>query len=185
MLPLLLGWLAAAPPAAREVEGVVRDAAGAAVAGARVTFHAGGTDSATFTGPDGRFSIPGRAAAGWVAVEAAGFAPFRRNVDPLRQDASTLTIVLRRAFAEEVTVAAARVPEPLAETPASVVVLGSRALELTPALAVDDVLRQVPGFTLFRRSGSRTANPTTQGASLRGLGGAGPAGPSCLTTACR
>lgn len=69
--------------------------------------------------------------------------------------------------------AAARVPEPLAETPASVVVLGSRALELTPALTVDDVLRQVPGFTLFRRSGSRTANPTTQGASLRGLGGSG------------
>jgi outer membrane receptor protein involved in Fe transport len=173
LLPLLLGWLAAAPPAAGEVEGVVRDAAGAAVAGARVTFHAGGTDSATLTGPDGRFSIPGRAAAGWVAVEAAGFAPFRRSVDPLRPDASTLTIVLRRAFAEEVTVAAARVPEPLAETPASVVVLGSRALELTPALAVDDVLRQVPGFTLFRRSGSRTANPTTQGASLRGLGGSG------------
>jgi hypothetical protein len=41
LLALLLGWLAAAPPTVGEVESVVRDAAGAAVAGARVTFHAG------------------------------------------------------------------------------------------------------------------------------------------------
>src|SRR5204863_6808066 len=38
---------------------------------------------------------------------------------------------------------------------------------------LDDMLRQVPGFTLFRRSGSAYANPTTQGASLRGVGGSG------------
>jgi len=30
-----------------------------------------------------------------------------------------------------------------------------------------------PGFSLFRRSGSRTANPTSQGVSLRGLGASG------------
>ncbi len=41
----------------------------------------------------------------------------------------------------------------------------------TPALRVDDVLRQVPGFSLFRRSDSRTANASNQGVSLRGLGG--------------
>lgn len=172
-MPVLLGWLAAADAAAGGVQGVVRDAAGTAVAGARVTLHAGGTEAATVTGADGRFTIPGRGVAGWVAVEAPGFAAFRRDVDPQAEESRSLTIVLRRAFAEEVTVAASRVPEPLAEAPASVVVLGSRALELTPALAVDDVLRQVPGFTLFRRSGSRTANPTTQGASLRGVGGSG------------
>ena len=40
-------------------------------------------------------------------------------------------------------------------------------------VALDDVLRQIPGFTLFRRSGSRTANPTAQGPSLRGIGGSG------------
>jgi outer membrane receptor protein involved in Fe transport len=38
-------------------------------------------------------------------------------------------------------------------------------------LRVDDVLRQVPGFSLFRRSSSRTANASNQGVSLRGLGG--------------
>ena len=35
------------------------------------------------------------------------------------------------------------------------------------------MLRQVPGFSLFRRTTSRAANPTTQGVSLRGLGASG------------
>jgi outer membrane receptor protein involved in Fe transport len=38
---------------------------------------------------------------------------------------------------------------------------------------LDDALRQVPGLTLFRRTSSRTANPTTQGINLRGIGGSG------------
>ena len=38
---------------------------------------------------------------------------------------------------------------------------------------MDDALRQVAGFSLFRRTGSRAANPTAQGVSLRGLGASG------------
>jgi len=150
----------------------VRDASGSAVADALVSLRGDGSDRETRTGPDGRFSFTERGSAGILVVEASGFSPYRRAID-LHKDAGPLTIVLRRSFADQVTVTAARVPERLAETPASVVVLGARAIELTPALAVDDALRQVPGFTLFRRSGSRTANPTTQGASLRGIGGSG------------
>jgi outer membrane receptor protein involved in Fe transport len=41
------------------------------------------------------------------------------------------------------------------------------------AVTLDDTLRQVPGFSLFRRSGSLTANPTSQGVSLRGVGANG------------
>jgi len=74
---------------------------------------------------------------------------------------------------ETITVTATRTESRLADTPASVVILNRKAIAATAAPAVDDVLRQVPGFTLFRRSGSRTANPTSQGASLRGLGGSG------------
>ena len=40
-------------------------------------------------------------------------------------------------------------------------------------MTTDDKLRQVPGFSLLRRSGSQTANPTSQGVSLRGLGASG------------
>jgi vitamin B12 transporter len=36
---------------------------------------------------------------------------------------------------------------------------------------LEDVLRDVPGFQQFRRSDARTANPTSQGATLRALGG--------------
>ena len=36
---------------------------------------------------------------------------------------------------------------------------------------LEEILREVPGFQLFRRSDARTANPTSQGATLRALGG--------------
>ena len=74
---------------------------------------------------------------------------------------------------DEVTVTATRTERRLADTAASVVVLSSQELESTAAGTIDDALRQVPGFSLFRRSGSRFANPTSQGASLRGLGASG------------
>lgn len=61
----------------------------------------------------------------------------------------------------------------LGETAAAVTVLGEDALATAPAVTLDEALRNVPGFTLFRRSGSRTSNPTTHGASLRGIGGSG------------
>ena len=74
---------------------------------------------------------------------------------------------------DEVTVTATRTERRLADTASSVVVLSQEELEATAAGTVDDALRQVPGFSLFRRSGSRFANPTTQGVSLRGLGASG------------
>jgi iron complex outermembrane receptor protein len=74
---------------------------------------------------------------------------------------------------EQVTVTASREKTRLADTPASVAVLTGAALDVTAAPAVDDSLRQVVGFSLFRRTGSRTANPTIQGISLRGVGASG------------
>lgn len=59
------------------------------------------------------------------------------------------------------------------ETPASLVVLDRRAIDQNPGINLDDRLRQVPGFSLFRRSSSVVANPTTQGVSLRAIGSTG------------
>lgn len=42
-----------------------------------------------------------------------------------------------------------------------------------PGVNLDDRLRLVPGFTLLRRNSSLSANPTTQGVSLRGIGSSG------------
>lgn len=60
-----------------------------------------------------------------------------------------------------------------AETPASVRLLQRLDLERAPGVNLDDRLRLLPGFTLFRRTSSIAANPTTQGVSLRGIGSTG------------
>ena len=59
------------------------------------------------------------------------------------------------------------------QTPASISVLNNQQLQTIPGIQLDDRLRQVPGFSLFRRSSSVVANPTTQGVSLRGIGSSG------------
>jgi outer membrane receptor protein involved in Fe transport len=58
-------------------------------------------------------------------------------------------------------------------SPAAVTRLEYRDLATAPAATLDDTLRSVPGFSLFRRSSSRVANPTTQGVTLRGLAASG------------
>ncbi len=74
---------------------------------------------------------------------------------------------------EPVVVTAARAPEAPGQVPFSLTVLAGDTLRTAPAATLDDALRAVPGFSLFRRSDSLTANPTTQGVSLRGLGPSG------------
>src|SRR5947209_8212371 len=49
------------------------------------------------------------------------------------------------------------------EAPASVTILSKQEVEQQPGVNLDDRLRSVPGFSLFRRSSSVVANPTTQG----------------------
>jgi outer membrane receptor protein involved in Fe transport len=82
-------------------------------------------------------------------------------------------LVLLFQVQDTITVTATRTETRVGDTPASVVVLSADDVAATPAATLDDALRQVPGFTLFRRSGSRTANPTSQGVSLRGIGASG------------
>ncbi|MDQ6708082.1 MAG: TonB-dependent receptor, partial [Acidobacteriota bacterium] len=60
-----------------------------------------------------------------------------------------------------------------AETPANVSEITPEALARTPGVNLDDRLREIPGFSLFRRTSSVVANPTTQGVSLRGIGSSG------------
>ena len=76
----------------------------------------------------------------------------------------------RPRIAEAVTVTGVA---PSIAAPSAVTVLGRAELAFTPSMGVDDALRSVPGFSLFRRSSSRVANPTTQGVTLRGLAASG------------
>ena len=107
-------------------------------------------------------------------ITAEGFANLERKLNPADDVTTELRIVLEPApISERLTVTATRTETPIDDTAASISVLGSDDLSTTAAITVDDALRQVPGFSLFRRSGSRTANPTSQGISLRGLGASG------------
>ncbi|HWP76206.1 MAG TPA: TonB-dependent receptor plug domain-containing protein, partial [Methylomirabilota bacterium] len=74
---------------------------------------------------------------------------------------------------EPVVVTATRAEQPIGEAPASVTVLSREDIRQGAGQSLDDILRQVPGFSLFRRSSSLVSHPTTQGVSLRGIGPSG------------
>ena len=167
-LPILT--YAQTPP--RILSGTVRDSLGAVIPGARITAQAAGYSQTVISRNDGSFRIeevPGESVT--VTIAAPGFA---KLVKPLPAGQDRLDIELSPApVSEQVVVTANRLETSLDETAQSIDVLSRQQLQTTAAEAVDDALRQVPGFTLFRRSGSRNANPTAQGASLRGVGASG------------
>lgn len=98
----------------------------------------------------------------WMASAAPARDPETEPDDPAFRD-----------FGETVVVTAARRPERVEDTAAPVTVLGREDLDRSPALVLDETLRQVPGFSLFRRDSSLSAHPTAQGVSLRGIGPSG------------
>ena len=97
------------------------------------------------------------------------------NLRPSWPALACLVTVLRAQTVglDPLVVTATRAPEAPGQVPFAVVVLDGAALRAAPAATLDDALRAVPGFSLFRRSDSLTANPTAQGVSLRGLGPSG------------
>ena len=66
-----------------------------------------------------------------------------------------------------------RIENRAGDTPESVAIVDRDDIGSTAAPTLDDALRQIAGFSTFRRSSSKNANPTTQGVSLRGVGGSG------------
>ena len=71
---------------------------------------------------------------------------------------------------DSVTVSADRGLVGVSDSATSVAVVSQQQMEAEPGLTLDDRLHEVAGFQLFRRTSSWTANPTTEGLSLRGLG---------------
>lgn len=74
---------------------------------------------------------------------------------------------------DQVVVTATRTEQKLKDVPENVTVLTKEDIQLSAAQTVDDLLRQIPGFSLFRRSSSLVTHPTAQGVSLRGVGPSG------------
>ena len=158
---------------AGEVRVTVRDTVGRAVATAAVEVRATGGTARPCEKAGERFICriePGEA----VAVSAGGFARAEKRLSPDELASGEIEIVLEPAgLRETVVVSAERTEARLGDSPVSIAVLSRNALEQTAAPTLDDALRQVPGFSTFRRSSSRNSNPTTQGVSLRGVGASG------------
>jgi len=76
-------------------------------------------------------------------------------------------------YSEVVVVTATSGRQRIVDSISMVTVVTPEELESTPNLVLDEQLRQVPGFSLLRRTSSLGAHPTTQGVSLRGLGTSG------------
>jgi outer membrane receptor protein involved in Fe transport len=155
------------------VDGTVRDPSGAVIVGASVVVRSGPYQASARTDARGRFGFPAvPSTSGTIEVSGEGFSTVRQSWSAGTTSIVSLEIILQPASgSEQVTVSAARTEVRLSETPGSTILLSTSDVAATPAVRVDDVLRQVPGFSLFRRSDSRTANASNQGVSLRGLGG--------------
>lgn len=74
---------------------------------------------------------------------------------------------------DPVVVTVTRTEQRAGDAPADVTVLTRQDIDRSPSQTLDDLLRQVPGFSLFRRTSSLVGHPTTQGVSLRGIGPSG------------
>jgi outer membrane receptor protein involved in Fe transport len=157
------------------ITGTVRDSTGQVVAGATVVARTpAGVERRAVTGGDGRFSVarPAEFPVTLIVV-AAGFGEARHEIASGGAMENLDLLLLPAAVSETVSVTAYRVPQRLQDVAASVNVLSQEDIRRSPAVVADDVLRQVPTFSLFRRTSSLASHPTAQGVSLRGLGPSG------------
>lgn len=110
-----------------------------------------------------------------IVVTADGFQIFRRSIrtDDLSSGKIVIVMEVGPPTISPIPITITRADATIDQTPESVVVLNREAFKASAAPTLDDTLRQVPGFSLFRRTSGRNANPTAQGVSLRGTGASG------------
>jgi outer membrane receptor protein involved in Fe transport len=185
-LSFVLGALAASsagaqspgPPAgsatAGSVEGLVTTADGRAVPGAHVGVI-GQAEPTSTSDADGRFTLAGLPSGQYrLRAELEGYGRRERVVDVQAGAVTRLRMTLPfLPFSETVTVTATRSERKVADSPTDVTVLTREDLQQGAAPALDEALKQVPSFSLFRRTSSLVSHPTTQGVSLRGVGASG------------
>ncbi|MEE2839841.1 MAG: TonB-dependent receptor [Acidobacteriota bacterium] len=157
------------------LSGRITDQTDLAIGAAQITLV--GTDLVRLvrSGQDGRFVISGVAPGSYeIRVLAQGFAEYIDIVEWGDDPSPSLEIRLEISTpSQTVTVTPSRREQRLGDLAASVKVLTDEDIRHSPAVTLDDALRQVPSFSLFRRTSSLAAHPTSQGVSLRGIGPSG------------
>jgi outer membrane receptor protein involved in Fe transport len=72
---------------------------------------------------------------------------------------------------QEIVITATKSNQTLGDLPNNVTVITKSEIDNSVAQTVDTLMRQIPGFNMLRQQDSMAASPTTQGVSLRGIGG--------------
>jgi outer membrane receptor protein involved in Fe transport len=150
------------------ISGTVVDFSDSPIQGAQIEFRSAAGILRAGSDEKGQFRLEGLEADGTIIVSFPGFATVTRDIRA-RAVMENLRIVLTPApNLERIEVAGAsdRIPA----IPASQYSISSEAMDQSGSMVIDDILRQVPGFSTFRRSSSLFANPTSQGVSLWGVG---------------
>ncbi|NNE67251.1 MAG: TonB-dependent receptor [Pyrinomonadaceae bacterium] len=163
-------------------EGRVVDSNGFVVVGADVELRGPNTNSACKTGNRGIFKCTtGTTKSLEITVRANGFSILRQTIANIQENNALIEFRLEVAeVGAEVVVSTLKAKTSTSETPASIHTTNREDVITTAANSTDGVLRRGVGFGLFRRNGSRSANPTTQGVSLRGVNASGASRSSVL-----
>lgn len=164
----MTAWLLALVLAGTQMTGTVLGPDGAPVPGARVAAIEPAGPVAV-TDASGRFHLDVPLPA-LVEVGAPGFAPRRMRVEQV-----PVTVTLAAVTAAESVIVTAETGNvgSWRDPVSGQTELRREDVERVPAVTLDEALGVVSGFSLFRRSSSRYANPTTHGVTMRGLSASG------------
>lgn len=155
-LPSFLALLLAlaASSSTGTLTGRVIDPSGRPVAGVTVLADGPLGVRTTTTDAEGRFVFAELADATYrLLVDAPGFASPARTIRTGRDPAPVDLRLHVAPYSEAVVVAAAPVPRPRSESPASTSVVGSEELKARQLETVADALRTTPGFAVGRNGG--------------------------------
>lgn len=148
--------------------GTVTAADGTPVAGATVVVRQEAGVVSSATDASGVFRFDDVTLPAIVEVSAAGYAVSSRLVRSSPADFR----MAPASLAESVVVTGERAPV-WRDAASGSTVFDAGDLERLPSVTLDEAVRVVTGFSLFRRSSSRQSNPTTHGVTMRGLSASG------------
>lgn len=162
-------------PMAAGFSGVVQSQGGTPIPGARIEIGAMPYAVTLFSNDHGRFSLDSLSAGEYsLTTSAEGFETDFRSIAVPPGRTSSVSITLKILPVQQtIVVSSTDTPERLKNIPAQITVLNSKQLDQSAALTLDDFLREIPGFSLYRRTSSMVSQPTTNGVSLRGIGASG------------
>ncbi len=153
----------------REIHGTVVDSTGTPVFGAEIVYRSAAGTRVANSELSGYFSVERAAEAGTLQISFPGFAFVTVEITP-RMTVENMRFVLVPAANLERIQVSSGAEDLIPAVPSSEFAISSQQVNVAGSLVVDDLLRQAPGFSTYRRSSSLFANPSSQGVSLRGVG---------------